>query len=41
LAPNSPLIGTGLNLSALFGIAPGPQDFFGDSTSGGWNIGAD
>lgn len=42
LAASSPMIGTGLNLNSLFGINPGPQDYFGDPTSlTTWNIGAD
>lgn len=44
LQTTSPLIDKGLNLSSLFGINPGPQDFFGDpvpDSQGGLNIGAD
>jgi hypothetical protein len=32
LKSNSPLIDAGLNLSALFGINPGPRDYFGMAT---------
>jgi hypothetical protein len=41
LAASSPLNGASLNLTSLFKINPGTQDYFGDSTSNGWNIGAD
>ena len=41
LAVNSPLLGAGLNLTSLFGIVPGSQNFLGDSTANVWNIGAD
>jgi len=44
LLPGSPMIGTGLDLRALYGIDVGTQDFFGSSiqnTSGNFNIGAD
>ena len=33
LQPTSPMINAGLNLPALFGLNPGPADFYGTSIS--------
>jgi hypothetical protein len=43
LKPTSPLKNSGLNLPALFGIDPGPQDFYGDPipNGSGFSVGAD
>jgi hypothetical protein len=41
LKPNSPLIGTGLDLLGLFKIDQGPTDFFGNPIPrGAYSIGA-
>lgn len=38
--PGSPLIAAGLNLNSLFGINPGSRDYFGQTLSAPYSIGA-
>lgn len=40
LYTDSPMIGSGLDIQAVFGINPGPVDYYGVTVAAPWNVGA-